>query len=42
METDERYVVSCLHRKRMKVPAIVAELVAVSHGDKCDENRVKY
>jgi hypothetical protein len=35
-------VVSCLHRKGMKLAAIVAELAAVYHKDAFDENRVKY
>jgi hypothetical protein len=42
MEIEQRYVVSNLHRKGMKLPAIVAELVAVYHEDAFDENRVKY
>jgi transposase len=42
MEIEQRYVVSYLHRKGMKLPAIVAELVAVYHEDAFDENRVKY
>jgi hypothetical protein len=42
MEVEQRYVVSCLHRKGMKLPAIVAELAAVYDEDAFDENRVKY
>jgi hypothetical protein len=42
MEVERRYVVSYLHRKGMKLPAIVAELVAVYHKDAFDGNRVKY
>jgi hypothetical protein len=42
MEIEQRHAVSCLHRKGMKLPAIVAELAAVSHEDAFDENRVKY
>jgi hypothetical protein len=42
METEQRYVVNYLHRKGMKLPAIVPELAAVSHEDAFDENRVKY
>jgi transposase len=42
MEIEERYVVSYLHRKGMKLPAIVAELAAVHHENAFDENRVKY
>jgi hypothetical protein len=42
MEIEERYMVSSLHRKGMKLPAIVSELAAVSHEDAFDENRVKY
>jgi hypothetical protein len=33
---------SYLHRKVMKLPAIVAELAAVCHEDAFDENRMKY
>jgi hypothetical protein len=42
MEIEQRYVVSYLHRKGMKLPAIVAEPAAVCHEDAFDENRVKY
>jgi hypothetical protein len=42
MEIEQRYVVSYLHRKGMKLSAIVAELSAVYHEDAFDENRVKY
>jgi hypothetical protein len=42
MEIEQRYVVSYLHRKRMKLPAIAAEPVPVYHEDTFDENRVKY
>jgi hypothetical protein len=42
MEIEQRYVVSYLHRKGMKLPAIVAERAAVYHEDEFDENRVKY
>jgi hypothetical protein len=42
LETEQRYVVSYLHRKGMKLPAVIAELAAVYHGDAFDENRVKY
>jgi hypothetical protein len=42
MEIEQRYVVSYLHRKWMKLPAIVAEPAAVYHEDAFDENRVKY
>jgi hypothetical protein len=42
MEIEQRDVVSYLHRKGMKLPAIVAELAAVYHEDAFDENRVKY
>jgi hypothetical protein len=41
MEIEQRYVVSSLNRKGMKLPAIVAELAAVYHEDAFDENRVK-
>jgi hypothetical protein len=42
MEIEQRYVVSYLHCKGMKLPAIVTEGAAVYHGDAFDENRVKY
>jgi hypothetical protein len=42
MEIEQRYVARYLHRKGMKLPAIVAELAAVYHEDGFDENRVKY
>jgi hypothetical protein len=42
MEIGERYVVGYLHRKGMKLLAIVAELAAVYHEDAFDENRMKY
>jgi hypothetical protein len=42
VEIQQRYVVSYLHRKGMKLPAIVAELAAVYHEDAFDENMVKY
>jgi hypothetical protein len=42
MEIEQKDVVSPLHRKGMKLPAIVAELAAVYHEDAFDENRVKY
>jgi hypothetical protein len=42
MEIGERYVVSELHRKGMKLPPIVAELAAVYHEDAFDESRVEY
>jgi hypothetical protein len=42
LEIEQRYVVSYLHRKGMKLPAIVAERAAVYHKDAFDENRVKY
>jgi hypothetical protein len=41
MEIEQRPVVSYLHRKGMKLPAVVAELAVVYHGDAFDENRVK-
>jgi hypothetical protein len=41
MEIKQRYVVSYLHCKAMKLPAIVGELTAVYHEDAFDENRVK-
>jgi hypothetical protein len=42
MEIDQRYVVSYLHRKGMKLPAIVTERANVYHEDAFDESRVKY
>jgi hypothetical protein len=42
MEIGQRYVVSYLHRKGMKLPAIIAELAAVYYEDAFDENIVKY
>jgi hypothetical protein len=42
VEIEQRYMVSCLHRKGVKLPAIVAEPVAVYYEDSFDENRVKY
>jgi hypothetical protein len=42
MEIEHGYVVSHLHRKGLKLPAIVAELAAVDHEDAFDENRVRY
>jgi hypothetical protein len=42
MEIKQRQVISYLPRKRMKLPAIVAELAAVDLGDAFNENRAKY
>jgi hypothetical protein len=42
VEIGQRDVVSSLHRKGMKLPAIAAEVVAVYHEDAFDENRMKY
>jgi hypothetical protein len=42
MEIEQRYVVSYLHRKGMKLSPIVAELAAVYHENAFNENRVKY
>jgi hypothetical protein len=42
MEIEQRYVVSSLHRKTMKLPVIVAEPAAVYHEDGFDENGMKY
>jgi hypothetical protein len=42
MEIEQMYVVSSLHRKRMKLLAIVAELAAADHEDTFDENTLKY
>jgi hypothetical protein len=41
IEIEQSYAVSCLHRKGMKLPVIIAELVAVYHGDALYENRIK-
>jgi hypothetical protein len=40
MEIYQRYVMSYLHRKGMKLLTIVAELVAVYREDAFDENKV--
>jgi hypothetical protein len=42
MKIEQRHVVNYLHRKRKKLPAIVADLAAVYYEDQFDENRVKY
>jgi hypothetical protein len=42
MEIKQKYMVSYLHRKAMKLPAIVAEPAAVYHEDAFDENRMKH
>jgi hypothetical protein len=42
MEIEEKYVVSYLHRKGIKLSAIVAGLAAVYHAEAFDENIVKY
>jgi hypothetical protein len=42
MEIEQRDVANCLHRKGMKLPAIVAELAAIDHEDAFDGNKVKY
>jgi hypothetical protein len=42
VEIEQMYVVSYLHPKGMKLPAIVAELAAVYQEEAFDENRVKY
>jgi transposase len=42
LQIEQRYVVSYLHCKGMKLPAIVAELAAVQHEDAFGQNRVKY
>jgi hypothetical protein len=42
MEIEQRDMVTSLHRKGMKLSAIVAELAATYHEDVFDENRVKY
>jgi hypothetical protein len=41
-EIEQRYVVSSLHQKGMKRPAIFAELTAAYHKGALDENRAKY
>jgi hypothetical protein len=42
MEIEQRYVVTYLYRKGMKLPVIVTEIAAVDYEDTFDENRVKY
>jgi hypothetical protein len=42
MESEQRHVVSYLHRREMKLPAIVAGLAAVYYEDTFNENRMKY
>jgi hypothetical protein len=42
MKIHQRYGESSLHRKGMKMAAIVAERAAVYHEDAFDENRVNY
>jgi hypothetical protein len=42
MEIEQRHVVSYLHRKGMKLRAVVVELAAVDHEDAFDENRLRY
>jgi hypothetical protein len=42
MEIKKSYVARYFHRKGLKLPAIVAELVPVYHEDAFDENRMKY
>jgi hypothetical protein len=42
MEIDQRYSVSSLHYKGMKLSAIAADVAAVYHDDAFDENRVKH
>jgi hypothetical protein len=42
MEIEHGYVVSHLHRKGLKLPAIVAEPAAFYHKDAFNENRVRY
>jgi hypothetical protein len=42
MEIEQRHVVSYLLRKGMKLPAIVAELAAVSQEDALDKDRAKH
>jgi hypothetical protein len=42
MEIEQKYMVSSLHRKEMKLPAIVAERAAVCQKDIFNENRMKY
>jgi hypothetical protein len=42
IEIEQRYVVSHLHRKGMKLPAVIAEPAAVYHEDAFDESRVKH
>jgi hypothetical protein len=39
MEIEQRYVVSYLHRKGVKRPAVIAELAAVYHEDPFDQKQ---
>jgi hypothetical protein len=41
-EIEQRDDVDHLHRKGIKLPAIVAERAGVYHKDAFDENRVQY
>jgi hypothetical protein len=42
VEIEQRYVMSYLHCKGIKLPAIIAKLVAVYHEDEFDEKRVEH
>jgi hypothetical protein len=42
MEIEQRYVVRYLHRKGLKLPAVIVELAALYHEDAFDENKMKY
>jgi hypothetical protein len=42
MEIEQRYVMSYLHCKGMKLPAIVAELAKVYHKNAFNKNKAKY
>jgi hypothetical protein len=42
MEIEQSYVVNCLHRKGMKLPAIAIELAAVYDKGAFNENKIKY
>jgi hypothetical protein len=42
MEIDQGYVMSYVHRKGMKLPAIFAAPATVYHDDAFDKNRVTY
>jgi hypothetical protein len=42
MEIEQRFMMSSLQRKGMKLPAIVAGPTAIYHEDAFNEDKVKY